>query len=110
MSTYYVRIQGRITGPFNQVHLQDMRAKGKLHKFHEISVDKTNWYSASEFVDLFPEDPTLRPKQIEAELSPEPVGNIASSDRPNDYRRLNQSLPILVTIGVLLVLASAAGI
>lgn len=57
-TSYYVRVKGRILGPFSSDQLKAMKSRGQIHKFHEISVDKENWHPAADFGDLFPETNT----------------------------------------------------
>jgi hypothetical protein len=51
---YYVRIRGRVNGPFDLAGLQRLAARGVVSRVHEISADKINWTSACEYEDLFP--------------------------------------------------------
>lgn len=44
----YVRVQGRILGPFDENAISDMLRYGKIGRFTEISEDKRNWYKAGE--------------------------------------------------------------
>ena len=44
----YVRIQGRILGPFDDNAIADMFRHGKIGRFTEMSEDKRNWYKAGE--------------------------------------------------------------
>ena len=53
---YYVRVRGRILGPFDLVQLRHQRDRGQLSGFHELSVDRVQWVPASTVAGLFPEE------------------------------------------------------
>lgn len=44
----YLRLRGKVTGPFSQSDLQRMREQGRLSAFHEVSLDQQSWMLASE--------------------------------------------------------------
>jgi hypothetical protein len=50
---YYIRMQGRVTGPFEMDRLKALRARGVLQPFHEISSDRTTWNEAGTLPELF---------------------------------------------------------
>jgi hypothetical protein len=50
----YVRIRGRVTGPFDGEQLQAFRARGQLLAGHEVSADGVSWTPASTLPGLFP--------------------------------------------------------
>jgi GYF domain 2 len=52
-SNYYIKMQGRILGPFALDSLQQMAANGQLSRVHMLSSDKNNWFRASEISQLF---------------------------------------------------------
>jgi hypothetical protein len=58
-TTWYMRSQGRITGPFTAKQLEALRNRGQLARFHELSQDRQSWSSAGVLTGLFPEPPTL---------------------------------------------------
>ncbi len=49
----YVRIRGRVLGPFDQEKLQSLVRRGQLSRMHELSPDATNWVQASTYPELF---------------------------------------------------------
>jgi uncharacterized membrane protein YhaH (DUF805 family)/predicted RNA-binding Zn-ribbon protein involved in translation (DUF1610 family) len=51
---YYIRIRGKVFGPFDEVKLNDMRTKGKLSRTSEVSENKVEWFSAENLEFLFP--------------------------------------------------------
>ena len=49
----YIRIRGRVLGPYDQEKLQSLARRGQLSRMHELSQDATNWVRASTFPELF---------------------------------------------------------
>jgi hypothetical protein len=56
--TYYVRIRGKVMGPFGLQKLRSLRDRGQLGRFHELSQDRQQWQAASLVAELFPEEIT----------------------------------------------------
>lgn len=50
---YYVKIRGRVIGPFPPERLVEMVRQGSLSRIHQISTDETNWRPAAEFSQFF---------------------------------------------------------
>ncbi|HTV48863.1 MAG TPA: DUF4339 domain-containing protein [Phycisphaerae bacterium] len=53
IESYYVRIRGKVTGPFDRPTLERMVQRGQLSRVHEISSDRQNWKPASSVGGLF---------------------------------------------------------
>lgn len=53
MTTLYVRIKGRVQGPFTIEKLQGLARRGQLGRIHQVSEDGETWRKASEYPDLF---------------------------------------------------------
>ncbi len=51
MGSWYIRDRGRVIGPMTTAEVLDLRDRGQLHGYHEVSVDRQLWRS----VDLVPE-------------------------------------------------------
>jgi hypothetical protein len=68
---FYVRVRGKVTGPFGLGQLKSLRDRGQFRRFHEISEDKKSWVPASTISDLFPE--------VESRKRPEPEPHIAAA-------------------------------
>ncbi len=51
--TWYIRAQGRVTGPFTKPQLEGLRRKGKFARFHEVSQDRVTWTGASALAEIF---------------------------------------------------------
>ena len=72
MSTqYYLRVRGRILGPYDQEKLQSLAQRGQLSRMHEVSADGATWSRASSFPELFT-----------AKLPTEPTWNGGGADAP----------------------------
>lgn len=52
---YYLRIQGKTFGPLNQPEMLQLKQKGRLKPFHDVSTDQVDWFSASTYAELFPQ-------------------------------------------------------
>lgn len=50
---YYVRVRGRVMGPFGTSQLQTLRDRGQFRSFHEVSEDRQNWGNAARLTELF---------------------------------------------------------
>jgi hypothetical protein len=51
---FYVRMRGKVLGPFSQAQLRTLRDRGQLRRFHELSEDRRGWFSAGDITELFP--------------------------------------------------------
>lgn len=51
-TTYYVRIRGKVTGPFSLEQLRSLHKRGQFTSFHEVSNNRANWHSVSAFEEL----------------------------------------------------------
>lgn len=49
----YIRIRGRILGPYDQDKLQSLAKRGQLSRLHELSQDTANWVPALTYPELF---------------------------------------------------------
>jgi hypothetical protein len=50
---YYLRVRGRILGPFSVEKLRSLRTRGQFSRIHEISTDRRAWSPASSIDHLF---------------------------------------------------------
>jgi hypothetical protein len=55
---YFIRMRGRITGPFELEVLRSMLRLGTLSRVHDISSDKHNWLAVGSVAELFPSQET----------------------------------------------------
>ena len=54
---YYLRVRGRVQGPFDHEKLQNFSRRGQLSRLHEVSTDGINWVRASTLPELFASPP-----------------------------------------------------
>jgi hypothetical protein len=50
---FYIRVRGRVLGPYDQEKLQTLARRGEFSKMHELSTDGISWERASSHVELF---------------------------------------------------------
>lgn len=81
---YFVRHRGKIVGPYSVPRLKQLHARGQFSRFHEVSIDKLNWQSASAIAEVFsrqrnPPHQERTPLEadfpIEPEIPPGGLGN-----------------------------------
>jgi S1-C subfamily serine protease len=69
----YVRVRGKVTGPFGLPQLRALRDRGQFRRFHEISEDRQTWVAAASLTELFPAAAPARsssPEQTVIEVVP----------------------------------------
>ena len=52
-SSLYIRVRGRVLGPYDQEKLQSLARRGQLSRMHELSSDGASWVRASNYPELF---------------------------------------------------------
>ncbi|WP_442485152.1 GYF domain-containing protein [Aeoliella sp. SH292] len=77
---YYVRIRGRVSGPFSTEKLMQLAQRGQLSRTHEVSEDSANWFSAGQLEQLFAKragtakiTPASMPQAAESTVTPPPA-------------------------------------
>lgn len=50
---YYIRIRGRVQGPFDSEKLRTLARRGQFSRLHEISLDGNTWTTAKDYPDFF---------------------------------------------------------
>jgi len=50
---YYIRVRGKIHGPFDVERLRKLQARGQFSRAHEVSLDKRSWQAAGSIKELF---------------------------------------------------------
>lgn len=50
---YYIRVRGRVQGPYSPDHLRGLAKRGMFGRLHEVSEDGTNWTRAETFPELY---------------------------------------------------------
>jgi len=81
----YMRVRGRVLGPYDQKKLQALARRGQLGRMHEVSEDGVNWVRASTYPELFVsqdgQPPGVEPQQTTAR--PEATSGAQSSPSAN---------------------------
>lgn len=75
-STYYIRVRGRVQGPFDLEQLKKLRQRGQFSRAHEVSPDQATWQSASILDPVFVAPKRPAPAKVEPvveEFAEEPV-------------------------------------
>lgn len=49
----YIRIRGRVQGPFEMEKLRGLARRGQFSRMHQVSTDGAQWQSASDYPELF---------------------------------------------------------
>lgn len=57
-SQYYLKMRGKVRGPFSVEQLRRMTARGQFSRLHQVSIDKQTWESADELLSVFHEAKT----------------------------------------------------
>ena len=51
---YWIRSRGRVQGPFTAAKLHALKRRGRFNRHFEVSDDRSAWYPATDFPELFP--------------------------------------------------------
>ncbi len=77
-SHYYIRVRGRVQGPFDIEQLKKLRERGKFSRANEISSDQVVWQSAAVLEDVFAASRRLsRSQSAPVDEAPDVVQNPA---------------------------------
>jgi hypothetical protein len=68
----FIRLRGRVQGPFTADQLQSLAKRGQFGRTHEISTDGVSWSRASNRPELFTKVVPAELVAVDAPLSPEP--------------------------------------
>jgi hypothetical protein len=72
--TFYIRVRGKVQGPFTLDELRAMAGRGQFSRVFEVSSDRIRWVRASNRPDLFPSTMRVNPAEsLAAEVLTEPV-------------------------------------
>ena len=69
----YLRVRGRVLGPYDQENLQSLVRRGQLSRMHEVSTDGTQWVRASTYAELFAGAPVKLPAPEVPVAAPPPA-------------------------------------
>jgi hypothetical protein len=58
---FYVRVRGKVLGPFAVAQLRQLRDRGQLKRFHEVSTDRQQWEPAAGLAELFADEVVAAP-------------------------------------------------
>jgi hypothetical protein len=77
----YIRVRGRVLGPYDEEKLQSLARRGELSRMHEVSPDGTNWVRAATYPALFAA-PRTRLVAKEMAVEPPPAPAVAEDELP----------------------------
>ena len=66
---YYIRVRGRVLGPYNIGQLKTLRSRGQFGRANEISLDRETWESAAVIEHLFASETKKARANSDAELN-----------------------------------------
>lgn len=73
--TYFIRLRGKVFGPFTVERLRGLLSRGQFSRLHEISIDRVTWESAGPFLDAIQRPVMAVPLQSDpAPLPATPAG------------------------------------
>ncbi|MDR2440911.1 MAG: DUF4339 domain-containing protein [Planctomycetaceae bacterium] len=106
---YYIRIRGKIFGPFGENQLKEMRVKGKLNQTTEVSENKIDWQPISELTFLFqPLSISLEITSSEISISPDIISqDMTTQDTTTRFRT---KLPFIAICFFLILIIAASGL
>jgi|GEM_PF-5227821 len=93
-SNYFIRIRGKVLGPYTIKQLNMLRARGQFSQTNEVSTDGTNWESAARLYDVFETAPatiarTRKESSAESEFGRRGIETKPGSDEAQWYYSLD---------------------
>src|SRR3954466_13665047 len=77
----YMRVRGRVLGPYEPEKLQALVRRGQLSRLHELSTDGVTWERASNYPELFTTNVELPAQQaIESPADKSSTGTPVSAN------------------------------
>ena len=70
---YYVRVKGRVAGPFSTAQLRSLRSRGQISRATEISTDRESWGTVATIEHLFSTTTAKKTRLTPVEVEEEPV-------------------------------------
>jgi S1-C subfamily serine protease len=106
MDSWFVRIRGRVLGPFELPQLHEMRDRGQLQSFFEVSTDRVTWQSAGSVDGLFPQMSIVRaqPGAAPVQSMPQPPRILTPAPKPSSSKFL--VIAVVGILGLILVLGA----
>ena len=81
-ATYYIRVRGRVQGPFDFDQLKKLRDRGQFSRAHEVSPDQSSWQSASIMGAVFASPKRAAPAKVEASVEEVAEGTSSREEVP----------------------------
>lgn len=81
---YFIRIQGKILGPFSLDRLKSLALRGQFARAHEVSSNRQSWSSASTLEEIFPAT-TPTPASLQSTTGSAPLALNQTGPAPKWY-------------------------
>lgn len=121
-TSYYIRLRGKVQGPFTLTRLKSRYEQGMFNRFYEVSTDRIHWQSASSLPGLFDEkvsaasaaevsDSPSQEKPVSKD-SPPPLKSSTIEPAPGSHvpALTPRNLKIALGVGALCILVMAAAL
>ncbi len=69
-ANYYLRVRGKVKGPFDLEGLHTLVRRGILSRVHELSTDGKTWITAGRYAELFETEAAIRARSQPSEAEP----------------------------------------
>lgn len=119
---YYIRLRGKVQGPFTQARLKSRYEQGTFNRFYEVSTDQIHWQSASTLPGFFAGNPPAE-TSVENEAPPSqetmprkdlppPLKAPTNDPDPGNHASIltSHNLKIVLGVGALCILVMAAAL
>ncbi len=90
---YYLRVRGSVVGPFREDQVRQLVQRGKLGRFHEISVDRSTWRRLESFPHLLPHADALPTSSSDTPAQPPASGDSASAAQQRSTLQTARPVP-----------------
>ena len=80
--SYYIRMRGRVLGPYDLEQLKILRGRGQFGRANESSTDRESWQSAATIEHLFSDSATSKKKRRTSETTEVSAGPPSRSMAP----------------------------
>jgi uncharacterized protein DUF4339 len=92
-ATYYIRVRGRVQGPFDLEQLKKLRQRGQFSRAHEVSPDQATWQSASILDAVFASPKRAAPAKVEPVIEEVTEGVAVGEKVPNPPTHTSSTQP-----------------
>jgi uncharacterized RDD family membrane protein YckC len=92
-TTYYIRVRGRVQGPFDLDQLKKLRQRGQFSRAHEVSPDQASWQSASILDAVFVAPKRAAPAKVEPVIEEVTEGVAVGEKVPNPPTHTSSTKP-----------------